>query len=118
VSPLWMNISLSIFNDVEAAKEWGWVQEMYAFTIACYNAGVPRVDLHRKMMSQPPWDSGAMCLLMRILVLPEADLCTGSDSSVLIARSHGPVLHLALHVRHGLHEGRRVYAWQVWRVAL
>ena len=41
VAPLWMNISLAIFNDKEAAKEWGWVQEMYAFTIACYNAGVP-----------------------------------------------------------------------------
>ena len=59
VAPLWMNISLAIFNDAEAAKEWGWVQEMYAFTIACFNAGVPRVDLHRKMMAQPPWDSGA-----------------------------------------------------------
>ena len=59
VAPLWMNISLSIFNDPEASKEWGWVQEMYAFTIACYNAGVPRVDLHKKMMSQPPWDTSA-----------------------------------------------------------
>ena len=34
-------------------------QEMYAFTIACYNEGVPKVHLHKKMMSQPPWDSGA-----------------------------------------------------------
>lgn len=57
VAPLWMNISLAIFNDKEASKEWGWVQEMYAFTIGCYNAGVPRVDLHKKMMSQPPWDT-------------------------------------------------------------
>ena len=34
------------------------VQEMYAFTIACYNEGVPKVHLHKRMMSQPPWDSG------------------------------------------------------------
>jgi hypothetical protein len=32
---------------------------MYAFTIACYNERVPKVHLHKKMMSQPPWDSGA-----------------------------------------------------------
>ncbi len=76
VAPLWMNISLAIFNDAEAAKEWGWVQEMYAFTIACFNAGVPRVDLHRKLMAQPPWDSGAafVCLMMRCLFHSVIDL--------------------------------------------
>lgn len=63
ISPLWMNISLSIFHDPEATKEWGWVQEMYAFTIACYKAGIPKVDLHKKMMSQPPWDSSASLLI-------------------------------------------------------
>ena len=31
---------------------------MYAFTIACYNERVPKVHLHKKLMSQPPWDSG------------------------------------------------------------
>ncbi len=35
-------------------------QEMYAFTLACYNEGMPKVHLHKKMMSQPPWDSGAL----------------------------------------------------------
>ena len=40
-----------------AQKKWGWVQEMYAFTIALYNAGVRRVDLALHMMSQPPWDT-------------------------------------------------------------
>jgi hypothetical protein len=34
-------------------------QEMYAFTLACYNAGIERIDLHKKMMAQPPWDTGA-----------------------------------------------------------
>lgn len=38
-------------------------QEMYAFTLACYNAGIERIDLHKKMMAQPPWDTGARCCL-------------------------------------------------------
>jgi hypothetical protein len=38
-------------------------QEMYAFTLACYNAGIERIDLHKKMMAQPPWDTGAHCCL-------------------------------------------------------
>ena len=59
VAPLWMNTSLAIFYDSEANKEWGWVQEMYAFTIACYNAGLRSIGLHKKLMAQPPWDSGA-----------------------------------------------------------
>lgn len=35
-------------------------QEMYAFTLACYNAGIQHIDLHKKMMAQPPWDTGAL----------------------------------------------------------
>ncbi len=31
---------------------------MYAFTLAVYNAGIKHVDLHTKMMAQPPWDTG------------------------------------------------------------
>ena len=26
VAPLWMNLSQAIFNDVDASREWGWVQ--------------------------------------------------------------------------------------------
>jgi hydroxyproline O-arabinosyltransferase len=32
------------------------LQEMYAFTLACYKVGIHKIDLHLKMMSQPPWD--------------------------------------------------------------
>lgn len=38
-------------------QEWGWVQEMYGFTIACFNAGIGKIDLYPKMMAQPPWDT-------------------------------------------------------------
>jgi hypothetical protein len=56
VMPLWMNISIAVFKDQEANKVWGWVQEMYGFTIALYNAGITHVDLFLHMMAQPPWD--------------------------------------------------------------
>lgn len=29
---------------------------MYGFAISCFNEGVGPIDLHLKMMSQPPWD--------------------------------------------------------------
>ena len=38
-------------------QAWGWVLEMYGFTLSCHMAGIPRVDLYLRMMSQPPWDS-------------------------------------------------------------
>ena len=37
-------------------QEWNWVLEMYGFAISCFKTGVGPVDLHLKMMSQPPWD--------------------------------------------------------------
>jgi hypothetical protein len=40
-----------------ALQKWGWVQEMYAFTIALYNSGIKTVDLYLDLMAQPPWDT-------------------------------------------------------------
>ncbi|KAK2079342.1 hypothetical protein QBZ16_003033 [Prototheca wickerhamii] len=57
VFPVWFNLSIAIHNDEQAAKEWGWVQEMYAFTIASYNAGVRNIGLHPEMAAQPPYDT-------------------------------------------------------------
>ena len=57
VAPTWMNVSRAIFDDREAHAAWGWVLEMYAFTIACHLEGVPPASLHIKMMGQPPWDT-------------------------------------------------------------
>ena len=57
VAPTWMNTSKAIFDDKEAHEAWGWVLEMYAFTIACHLEGVPPATLHIKMMGQPPWDT-------------------------------------------------------------
>ncbi|KAL6783874.1 hypothetical protein ACKKBG_A03835 [Auxenochlorella protothecoides x Auxenochlorella symbiontica] len=55
---LWVNTSLAIKADHEADKEFGWVQEMYAYSIASATAdgGPIRYDLHKELMIQPPWD--------------------------------------------------------------
>ena len=57
VFPVWFNLSIAVHNDKEAVKEWGWVQEMYAFTLSMYKAGIRDIGLHLEMMGQPPWDS-------------------------------------------------------------
>ncbi|KAL6775906.1 HPAT1 [Auxenochlorella protothecoides x Auxenochlorella symbiontica] len=57
VMPIWFNISIAVHNDEAASKAWGWVQEMYAFTLSCYKAGIRDISLFLKMTSQPPWDS-------------------------------------------------------------
>ncbi|KAK9831741.1 hypothetical protein WJX74_007749 [Apatococcus lobatus] len=59
VCPQWLNTSLAIYNDKESRAAWGWVQEMYGFTLAAYAVGLGHVDLYRNLMSQPPWDSDA-----------------------------------------------------------
>lgn len=56
MAPTWMNTSMDIFNDPEAHTAWGWVLEMYGFAISCFKQGVGPIDLHLKMMAQPPWD--------------------------------------------------------------
>lgn len=57
IAPIWYNVSLAVHEDDEAVKEWGWVQEMYAFTISMYLAGIKECGLFLDMMAQPPWDS-------------------------------------------------------------
>ncbi|GIL43843.1 hypothetical protein Vafri_1440 [Volvox africanus] len=56
VMPTWMNVSIAVFKDQEANSVWGWVQEMYGFTIALWLNGIKHVDLFLHMMAQPPWD--------------------------------------------------------------
>ena len=55
---LWVNTSLAIKQDKEADKEFGWVQEMYAYSIASATAagGPIRHQLKTQFMAQPPWD--------------------------------------------------------------
>lgn len=57
IVPIWYNISLAVHEDDEAVKAWGWVQEMYAFTMSMYLAGVKECGLYPEWMAQPPWDS-------------------------------------------------------------
>ena len=55
IAPIWHDVTLKIKQDPEADKEWGWVLEMYGYTIAAKIAGL-RHDLRPKLAAQPPWD--------------------------------------------------------------
>ncbi|PRW44917.1 hypothetical protein C2E21_6489 [Chlorella sorokiniana] len=55
----WFNLSIAIKQDPEADKEFGWVQEMYAYSIAAATALDAPVR-HKTILEiqlQPPWDA-------------------------------------------------------------
>jgi hypothetical protein len=47
VMPVWFNVSIAVHNDPDSSKEWGWVQEMYAFTLSCTKVGIKKIDIYR-----------------------------------------------------------------------
>lgn len=55
----WVDTSFKIKQDKEADTAWGWVQEMYGFSISSSQAAASpiRYDLHKELMLQPPWDA-------------------------------------------------------------
>eukprot|EP00798_Chlamydomonas_sp_ICE-L_P000569 gene569-1986_t len=56
VMPIFLNVSINVHKDHEAQKEWGWVQEMYAYTMSVWLAGIRNVPQYPHIMAQPPWD--------------------------------------------------------------
>ncbi|GAX76986.1 hypothetical protein CEUSTIGMA_g4433.t1 [Chlamydomonas eustigma] len=57
VMPIFLNYSMIVYQDADAKKEWGWVQEMYAFAMSMYVAGLRDIDLIPHLIAQPPFDS-------------------------------------------------------------
>jgi hypothetical protein len=55
VVPKWHDLAVRMKNDAEADKAFGWVIEMWAYSIASAQVGV-EYELHKEMMLQPPWD--------------------------------------------------------------
>lgn len=55
VAPTWVNLTSLVKQDKEADREWGWVQEMYAYSMASFLNNVSH-DLRIDLMVQPPWD--------------------------------------------------------------
>jgi hypothetical protein len=55
VAPVWRDVTFKIKTDPEADKEWGWVLEMYGYTIAATMVGLKH-DLRPQLQAQPPWD--------------------------------------------------------------
>jgi hypothetical protein len=59
VAEPWFNISFSLKQDIEANETWGWISEMYGFSIAAAVSfgGTHYVISRPEFMVQPPWDS-------------------------------------------------------------
>jgi hypothetical protein len=58
VVEIWSNLSITIKQDEEADQKWGWVQEMFAWSIASTQIEPPvEYELIPELMLQPPWDS-------------------------------------------------------------
>ncbi|CAI5510231.1 unnamed protein product, partial [Closterium sp. Naga37s-1] len=58
VVPIWVNVTAGIEGNAESKERFGWVREMYAFSISVALAGV-KIDLPpmpHAIMSQPPAD--------------------------------------------------------------
>ena len=55
VVPKWHDLAVAMKQDPEADKAFGWVIEMWAYSIASAQVGVT-YELHPEMMLQPPWD--------------------------------------------------------------
>ncbi|KAF9592229.1 hypothetical protein IFM89_012805 [Coptis chinensis] len=55
IAPTWMNVSISMKNDPETDKTFGWVLEMYGYAVASALHGVQHI-LRKDFMIQPPWD--------------------------------------------------------------
>jgi hypothetical protein len=56
----WVSIAFDLKQDAEANSTWGWVSEMYAFSMAAamtQPGGVKAFNLRPEFMAQPPWDT-------------------------------------------------------------
>eukprot|EP00210_Caulerpa_lentillifera_P009269 g8834.t1 len=56
LAPKWLQLALMIYNNEPANQSWGWVQEMYAFSIAVYLTLKKDWDYLEEFMAQPPFD--------------------------------------------------------------
>ncbi|CEG00521.1 unnamed product [Ostreococcus tauri] len=55
LAPEWASMSVALQKDKEAKDAWGWVIEMYGYTLAAYKLGIEH-DMRPQLQSQPPWD--------------------------------------------------------------
>ena len=56
IAPRWHDLTMRIFKDKELKAAWGWVLEMWAYTLASHDIGVRHI-MYPKFMCQPPWDT-------------------------------------------------------------
>ncbi|WZN64200.1 hydroxyproline O-arabinosyltransferase [Chloropicon roscoffensis] len=57
VAPVWRDLAFRIDTYKPSKEYWGWVLEMWAFTISCSQQDPPvEFELHPEFMLQTPWD--------------------------------------------------------------
>lgn len=57
IVPTWLNVSVVLKNNPESDQTFGWVQEMYAWSIASFLEGIHDFILVKDMILHPPFDS-------------------------------------------------------------
>mmetsp|Transcript_23437 Transcript_23437/g.76276 ORF Transcript_23437/g.76276 Transcript_23437/m.76276 type:complete len:519 (+) Transcript_23437:33-1589(+) len=89
VAPIWANVTVRMKQDKEADKAWGWVLEMYGYTVAAKLAGVEH-DLHNGAAQRKPAYS-----------IASSNFCTSLPTSATAApcetsQSKQPSMHRSL----------------------
>lgn len=81
LAPLWRQLAFEIDTYEPSKKYWGWVLEMWAFTISCSQQEPPiEFELHPEFMLQPPWDK-----------VPQVNVC--NDDGSKCGMKDGFILH-------------------------
>ena len=52
----WADVVVQMKTDPQADKAWGWVLEMWAYTLTAYKLGIKH-HLYPELAAQPPWDT-------------------------------------------------------------
>eukprot|EP00873_Tetraselmis_striata_P010022 jgi/Tetstr1/430286/TSEL_020113.t1 len=59
IAPLWTELALEMKRNSAVNRAFGWIQEMYAFSLASaiVDEQPIRYDMHMEFLVQPPWDA-------------------------------------------------------------
>ena len=70
----WHDLTITLHNDAETKKAWGWVLEMWAYTLACYKEGVSQL-MYPQFMVQPPYsETGDDAMILHYTYGVDTDL--------------------------------------------
>ena len=92
VAPVWRDLAFRIDTYKPSKEYWGWVLEMWAFTISCSQQDPPvDFDLHPEFMLQTPWDRTG-----------KINVCNDGEPSSRVFDPFSPPLSLCLSLLIGI----------------